>query len=97
MLMVPRIGTDADTAGSVRIATGHDRKSQVILVDVPKMKVAGVDGDGTRDDRHHDPDCPQEENLKLARRRHVGPGPKCLFVQRLWHKKKIVSSRSFHL
>jgi hypothetical protein len=75
--------------GLYAFATGHDRKSQVILVDVPKMKVAGVDGNGTRDDRHHDPDCPEEENLKLARRRHVGPEPKCLFVQRLGTRKRL--------
>jgi hypothetical protein len=36
--------------------------------------MARVDSDGTWKDHHDDPQCPEKENLKLARRRHRDPG-----------------------
>jgi hypothetical protein len=36
----------------------------------PKMKLARVDSDAARDDCDHDSHDPEEDNLKLARRRH---------------------------
>jgi hypothetical protein len=42
---------------------------------VPKMVVTGVDGDGARDDRDRDSDDPENDDLELAGRRHLGRSP----------------------
>jgi hypothetical protein len=41
-LLVSGGGADAEAAWLVRVAAGDGRKSLIILMDVPKMKVAGV-------------------------------------------------------
>jgi hypothetical protein len=58
--------------GCTRWAGDTGRESQ-LLVHVPKVKMACVDRNSTGKDRHDDPHCPEEEDLKFARRRHCDP------------------------
>jgi hypothetical protein len=55
----PRVGSGPNEG------TADDRASAA-----PKMKVTRVDSNAAREDCDHDPHDPEEENFKLARRRH---------------------------
>jgi hypothetical protein len=67
-------------------SAGHTGRESQLLVHVPKLMLTCVDRDSTGKDRHDHPDCPEEEDLEIARRLHCDPR----LLAKQWDGRRLV-------